>query len=293
VPDTGPTREPTVSVIVPAMNEAENLPHVLGAIPDDTWEVILVDGRSTDGTVSVAKALCPDVVVVHQTGIGKGNALACGFAAASGDIVVMIDADASMDPTEIPAFVDAVAACPGSYAKGSRVVPSGGSDDLTVIRRLGNRMLVSLVNSLFGTGYTDLCYGFIAFWRRDLDVLGFAPSRPGRVAAAHRNLGFEVETYLNIRAALGGLRIVEVPSFERKRAYGASNLRVVRDGLRVLRTIVVERLGARAARSAAPVAPVRPVGPVPPVRPGVRSRPSGSFEAGSRLRELLGSERSG
>ena len=266
------------------MNEAANLPHVLGAIPEDTWEVILVDGRSTDGTVSVAKALRPDVVVVHQTGIGKGNALACGFAAASGDIVVMIDADASMDPGEIPAFVEAVAASPGSYAKGSRLVRSGGSDDLTVIRRLGNRMLVSLVNSLFGTEYTDLCYGFIAFWRRDLDLLGFASQSPGSVAEAHRNLGFEVETYLNIRAARAGLRIVEVPSFERKRANGVSNLRVVRDGLRVLRTIVVERLGAPPTRSAAPV---------PHARPGVDSRHSGSFETEARLGQLLGAEQSG
>jgi glycosyltransferase involved in cell wall biosynthesis len=284
VPDPGPDRELTVSVIVPAMNEAANLGHVLGAIPESTWEVILVDGRSTDGTVSVAKSLRPDIVVVHQTGVGKGNALACGFAVASGDIVVMIDADASMDPGEIPAFVDAVAASPGRYAKGSRLVRSGGSDDLTVIRRLGNRMLVSLVNSLFGTRYTDLCYGFIAFWRRDLDLLGFACASPGSVAEAHRNLGFEVETYLNIRAARAGLRIVEVPSFERKRANGVSNLRVVRDGLRVLRTIVVEWLGAPLVRSGAPV---------PYVHPLVDSAHPGSLETEICLRQLLEAEQSG
>ena len=284
MPDPGSDRELTVSVIVPAMNEAANLPHVLGAIPESTWEVILVDGRSTDGTMSVARSLRPDIVVVHQTGVGKGNALACGFAVASGDIVVMIDADASMDPGEIPAFVDAVAASPGCYAKGSRLVRSGGSDDLTVIRRLGNRMLVSLVNSLFGTRYTDLCYGFIAFWRRDLDLLGFASASPGSVAEAHRNLGFEVETYLNIRAARAGLRIVEVPSFERKRANGVSNLRVVRDGLRVLRTIVVQRLGASPARSAAPV---------PYVHPLVDSARPGSVEMEVRHRELLEAEQSG
>lgn len=236
----GNAGKPTVSVIVPALNEASNLPHVLGTLPSE-WEVVLVDGNSTDETVAVAKELCPGVHVVYQTGEGKGNALACGFAAASGDILVMIDADGSMDPGEIPAFVEAVAQQPGTYAKGSRILPQGGSDDLTRVRRWGNRVLVSGVNLLFGTNYTDLCYGFIAFWRRDLDRLGFRRTGSGLVADEHRNLGFEVETYLNVRAARAGLHIVEVPSFERERVHGVSNLRVVRDGLRILRTILVER----------------------------------------------------
>lgn len=231
---------PTVSVIVPARNEASNLPHVLNEMPPE-WEIILVDGNSTDETVAVAKSLCPGATIVYQTGVGKGNALACGFAAASGDILVMIDADGSMDPGEIPAFVEAVANQLGTYAKGSRIMPLGGSDDLTKVRRIGNRLLVSAVNLLYGTDYTDLCYGFIAFWRHDLDGLGFRRTGAGLVAEKHKKLGFEVETYLNIRAARAGLHIVEVPSFEHSRVNGVSNLRVVRDGLRILRTILVER----------------------------------------------------
>jgi glycosyltransferase involved in cell wall biosynthesis len=231
---------PTVSVVIPALNEAANLPHVLTRMAPE-WEIILADGQSTDETISVARALRPDVRIVLQTGQGKGNALACGFAAASGDVIVMIDADGSMDPTEIHAFVEAVARSPRTYVKGSRILHNGGSDDLTRIRRAGNWMLVSVVNALFGTKYTDLCYGFIAFWRCDLDRLGFQRTGAGLAADEHKDLGFEIETFLNIRAARAGLRVVEIPSFERSRVNGVSNLRVMRDGFRILRTILHER----------------------------------------------------
>src|SRR5688572_7291712 len=82
---------PTVSVVIPTLNEERNLPHVFERLPEGIDEVVLVDGGSVDNTVAVAKELRPDVVVVHQTRTGKGNALACGFAACTGDIIVMID----------------------------------------------------------------------------------------------------------------------------------------------------------------------------------------------------------
>ena len=94
--------EPTVSIVIPAKNEARNLPLVFAELPENC-EVILVDGNSTDDTVSVAQRLRPDITVIGQTREGKGNALACGFAAATGDFIVMIDADGSNDPAEIPA----------------------------------------------------------------------------------------------------------------------------------------------------------------------------------------------
>lgn len=218
-----------VSVVVPARNEAPNLPHVLAALPEGLYEVILVDGHSDDGTVEVARALLPSITVVRQRGRGKGNALAAGFAAATGDVIVAIDADGSTDPAEIPALV-AELRCGADYVKGSRYLAGGGSDDLTPVRSLGNRVLALAVNVLFGTRYTDLCYGYFGFWRRHLAALGLDCD------------GFEVETLLNIRAARAGLRIAEVPSFERTRIHGESNLNVVRDGVRILRTIVRERV---------------------------------------------------
>ena len=153
-----------VSVVVPTLNEAENLPLVFDRMPPEgLFEVILVDGASLDGTIETARRLLPDVHVVHQTRSGKGNALACGFAASRGDIIVMLDADGSADPQEIPRFVDALLDG-ADFAKGSRRLEGGGSADITRIRSLGNRFLSLLVNRIFESDYTDLCYGYNAFW---------------------------------------------------------------------------------------------------------------------------------
>ena len=218
---------PTVSVVVPAMNEADNLPHVFATLPQWIDEIILVDGNSVDDTVAVARRLRPNVKVIAQTGKGKGDALAAGFAAASGDIIVMIDADGSTDGHEIITFVGALVTG-ADFVKGSRYAAGGGSDDLTFGRRLGNRVLTGIVNVMYGTQYTDLCYGYNAFWARHLEALDLDCD------------GFEVETLLNVRAAKAGLKVHEVPSHERNRIHGESNLRVVRDGMRVLTTILRE-----------------------------------------------------
>lgn len=233
-------RRLAVTVVIPTLNEARNLPHVLTALPCEVREVIIVDGGSVDDTVAVARALRPDAVVIGQNRTGKGNALACGLAAATGDVVVLLDADGSTDPAEIPVFVRAL--CAGAdYVKGSRRLRGGGSDDLTRLRALGNRMLALLVNRLCGTSFTDLCYGYNAVWRRHVRVFGLDVSTPPRPGSMRLGDGFEIETLLHMRAAAAGLRIVEVPSRERVRIFGESNLDAARDGMRVLRTIVRER----------------------------------------------------
>jgi glycosyltransferase involved in cell wall biosynthesis len=220
---------PTVSTIIPTLNEAANLPHVLERLPRGINELIIVDGHSTDHTIAVAKEIRPEARIVLQDRKGKGNALACGFAAARGDIIVMIDADGSTDPEEIPSFIRPLIQG-ADFVKGSRYMEGGGSADITQIRSLGNRVLGAGVNLMFGTGYTDLCYGYSAFWRSCLPHLQVDCD------------GFEVETVLNVRAAKAGLGIVEVPSYERSRLHGLSNLNAWRDGRRVLRSIMSERL---------------------------------------------------
>ena len=234
--------EPTVSVVIPAKNEAENLPHVLGALPTDVHEIILVDGDSTDGTPSVARRLRPDAIIVGQTRKGKGNTLACGFAVATGDFIVMIDADGSNDPSEIPRFVNTLREG-ADFAKGSRFLPGGGSSDISRIRRMGNYGLNKIVNLLYGTHYTDLCYGYNAFRR---DCLAVMELEAGEVDESQQGTmqwgdGFEVETLINVRIAKARLRVTEVPSFEQVRRFGASNLNAISDGIRVLRTIHSER----------------------------------------------------
>ena len=162
---------PTVTVVIPALNEARNLPHVFSRLPAGLHEVIVVDGHSVDDTLGAARRLRPDVRIVMQNRRGKGNALACGFAAATGDIIAMVDADGSADPAEIPRFVSALLAG-ADYAKGSRFTGDGGSSDITRLRRAGNRVLNALVNVLCRTRYSDLCYGFNAIWRHHVPALG-------------------------------------------------------------------------------------------------------------------------
>lgn len=236
---------PRVSVVIPALNEARNLPHVLAKLPADIYEVLLVDGRSTDDTVAVARSLRPDVRVVMQNRMGKGNALACGFAAATGDIIVMLDADGSADPAEIPRFVQALVAG-ADFAKGTRYGDGGGSHDLTRLRSFGNRSLSVLVNLLYGTTYTDLCYGYNAFWKTIDGAFGLDSTSPPAALKNGRlwGDGFEVETLLHIRVARAGLSVAEVPSFEHARIHGASNLSALADGLRVLRIVISERMTA-------------------------------------------------
>jgi glycosyltransferase involved in cell wall biosynthesis len=233
---------PRVSVVIPALNEARNLPYVLGCIPADVYEVILVDGSSDDGTVSVARRLRPDVRVVNQTRSGKGNALACGFALATGDIIAMIDADGSADPGEIPNFV-AELLSGADFAKGTRFAEGGGSSDITRLRSLGNRLLTAFFNLCYGARYSDICYGFNVFWRRHATALGLDATSPSSPDGDGRlwGDGFEVEMLIHIRAAQAGLQVIEVPSFEHERLHGVSNLNAFRDGFRVLATIITER----------------------------------------------------
>jgi glycosyltransferase involved in cell wall biosynthesis len=223
---TGSARVPVpvrgaVSLIVPARNEAANIGWVLNRIPDCVDEVILVDGESTDATLEMARATLPSLRIVPQQGRGKGSALRTGFLAAKGEYIVMIDADGSMSPQEIPRYLHFLESG-FDLVKGSRFTGGGGSLDIT------------LMNVMYQSSLTDLCYGFVAFNRNVLDRLDLQSS------------GFEIETEITVRALLAGLRVAEVPTLELPRRTGQSNLRTFRDGHRVLRTLLRERNGRTA-----------------------------------------------
>ena len=220
---------PRISLVIPTLNEAENLKLLLPRIPDWVHEIVIVDGRSVDGTVEVAQAARSDVRVVLERKRGKGAALRAGFAAAEGDIIVMLDADNSMDPEEIILFVAALLAG-ADFVKGSRFVQGAGTSDMTLFRRLGNLGLTYAVRMLYGSVFSDLCYGYMAFWRRHVPLLESECD------------GFEIETLINIRALKSRLKIVEVASFEAERVHGESNLRAIPDGWRVLKTILREKV---------------------------------------------------
>lgn len=249
---------PKVSVVIPALNEERNIPHVFARIPGDAYEVILVDGRSVDHTVEIARKLRPNICVVSQTRRGKGNALACGFEAATGDVIAMVDADGSADPAEIPRFVAALVDG-ADFAKGTRFAAGGGSDDITRLRRLGNGLLTSFFNVSYRRTYSDLCYGYNVFWRKFVPVLGLDASSPPRTDAVPLpGDGFEVETLIHVRVAKAGLKVAEVPSYEHSRIHGVSNLNAVRDGVRVMRTILAELDGWHHPEVEPPVLPMAP-----------------------------------
>jgi hypothetical protein len=228
---------PTVSLIIPTRNEARNVADVLDRLPKMVTEVVLVDA-SSDVTKLMARSSRSDIRIIGEPAPGKGNALRAGLAAARGDVLVAMDADGSMSPEEIPRFVHPLEHG-FDFTKGSRFMAGGGSLDITPIRRAGNRALVEAANFLLGVRYTDLCYGFFALRRIFLESLDL------------RSTGFEIETEIIVRAQLVGLRIAEVPSVELPRRNGESSLRAVRDGTRVLRTLLTERRMQRAAGDAA------------------------------------------
>ena len=220
----------SVSVIVPAMNEADNLPHVFATLPD-------LDRRGHPRRRQLerrhrrggARRLRPDLRVVTQTGRGKGNALIEGFAAATRRHH-RHDRRRRIRPT---ARDPRLRRRPRRRRRLRQGLPLRAGRGL---RRHQPAALASatgsstgLTNLLFGTRYTDLCYGYNAFWARHLHALDLDCD------------GFEIETLMNVRAAQAGPTIHEVPSHERCRIHGESNLHAVRDGLRVLRTILRER----------------------------------------------------
>jgi hypothetical protein len=256
---------PTVGIVMPTLNEVDNLAAVIRGLPACVTEIIVVDGRSTDDTVRVALDADPRVRVILERRRGKGAAMLSGFACVSADLIVAIDADGSMDPGEV-SLLQATLAQGYDLVKGSRAAVGGSSEDFSRTRRLGNAALTRLANTLHGTHWSDMCYGYFGFWRDVLPTLDIRPaSLTARAVVEQLTLaatltarapvadtlvygdGFEIETVLLLRAARGGLRIAEVPSREAPRHMGTSNLRVVRDGTRVLGAIGRER--ARRART--------------------------------------------
>jgi hypothetical protein len=217
--------KPTVSLVIPVRNEARNIAWVLEQIADEVDEIIIVDGDSTDATLITAYSYRPDIRVVAQEGVGKGSALRTGFLASNCDLIVMMDADGSMSPQEIRHYIHFLRNG-YDFVKGSRFIGGGGSLDITPFRRMGNRFLLAVFNALYESELTDLCYGFCAFHRRYLEHLALTAT------------GFEIEAEMTVRAMQAGLRIAEVPSLEMPRRAGKSNLNAIRDGWRVLDTVV-------------------------------------------------------
>jgi glycosyltransferase involved in cell wall biosynthesis len=233
---------PSVSLVIPALNEAHGLRVILPRVPPVVGQLIVVDGGSTDATVDVVREMTPHATVIRQAGRGKGDALKCGIAAARGEIIVTMDADGSMNPEDIHLFVAELLAGM-DFVKGSRVLPRAGSADFTWLRRIGNAALTRVANMVFGSRYTDLTFGFNAYWRPTIQHLG---------ALAE---GFEFEIQAALRAASVGMRTSEVPTYEPARVGGVSKLNPFTDGLAILRIILSEASPRKGVKLGVPPAP--------------------------------------
>ncbi len=186
-----------------------------------SYELIIVDKHSPDGTAEKAKAL--GALVLYDD-IGKGSALMKGFRKAKGKITISMDADLSNRPNELALLIAGIESG-HDICMGSRFLAGGGTGDMPMHRRLGNRFFVTLVNLFYGSHYTDLCYGYRSFARGVAQKLHLAET------------GFGIETEINIKAQKKHLRVLEVPSYEKPRLKGEAKLRGFNDGYVIFRTI--------------------------------------------------------
>jgi glycosyltransferase involved in cell wall biosynthesis len=180
--------------------------------------------------VDVARKLIPGIKIILERKHGKGKALCAGYRASNGQVIIVMDADGSNDPREIPRFIQALIEG-ADLVKGTRFAPGGGTTDMPRLRKMGNHLFTMITNLLFNVRFTDLCYGYHAFWRYCLDNIMVDDVE-----------GFEIDTAIYVRASRQHLRVTEVPSFEGYRFRGQGKLRTLLDGWRVLRTIIREYL---------------------------------------------------
>lgn len=224
-------KKTNVSIIIPTLNEEKNLPIVLSEIKDFfrnrkhyTYEVIVVDGYSNDGTASIAKR---NGCRVLYDKLGKGSALVKGMEAARGEIFVTMDADVSQRPLELGLMIEGIKVG-YDITMGIRFIQGGGTEDMPWYRKFGNKLFVFFVNLFWGMHYTDLCYGYRAFRNEVWKKLGL------------KSTGFGVETEISIKAAKRKLKVLEVPSFEKRRRHGEGKLRTLKHGWIILKTIMGE-----------------------------------------------------
>lgn len=224
------------TVIIPTYNEAGNIERVLrGVAAQSPDEVLVVDGGSTDGTVEKAAAL--GYTPVRQAGRGLGDAIKTGIKAASGEVIVIVDADCSHDTSDIPKLLakieegyDLVVA--SRYISQPRVrglfMKSSSYDD-TFIRALGNRIFTWMARALHGVPVHDILMGFKAFRKSIFE----------KVVLTETGQQFDAE--IVIKAQKAGFRLGEVPTVEYRREYGESKLSVPYHGFKVLWVIIKER----------------------------------------------------
>jgi len=233
-----PEREPTVSVIVPARNEAGNIGEIFRRTPQmgGGTELIFVEGGSSDDTYAVIEreiAARPgqNCRLFSQTGKGKGDAVRVGFAQASGDILMILDADMTVPPEDLPRFYQAIRSGKGEFINGVRLVYPMEKQAMRFLNLLGNKFFSVAFSWLLGQPIKDTLCGTKVLWNKDYQ----------RIAAGRSYFG-DFDPFgdfdLLFGAAKLNLKMVQIPIRYRERTYGETNIQRFSHGLILLRMVL-------------------------------------------------------
>jgi glycosyltransferase involved in cell wall biosynthesis len=233
-----PESDPHVSIIIPARNESGNIDSIFSRTPHlggDT-ELVFVEGHSNDDTyeaISRAIETNPNwrCKLLRQPGEGKGDAVRSGFDQAGGDILMILDADLTVPPEDLPRFYDALHSGIGDFANGVRLVYPIESEAMRYFNFIGNKFFSLTFSWLLGQPIKDTLCGTKALWRRDYELI-----------KANRGYFGEFDPFGDFDLLLGAvkqnMKIVDIPIRYRSRTYGATNIQRWRHGWLLLRMVL-------------------------------------------------------
>ena len=230
-------KEPLVSVIVPARNEAGNIPQIFARTPDMGLgtELIFVEGHSKDDTYSVIKeqiAEHPDqkCKLLQQGGVGKGDAVRLGFDNASGDVLMILDADLTVPPEDLPRFYDVLRFGKGDFVNGVRLVYPMEDQAMRYLNMVGNKFFSLAFSWLLGQPIKDTLCGTKVLWKTDYEMI-----------AANRAYFGDFDPFGDFDLLFGAAKlnhkIVDLPIRYRERTYGTTNIQRWRHGWLLLRMV--------------------------------------------------------
>jgi glycosyltransferase involved in cell wall biosynthesis len=225
-----------LSIIIPAFNEAAFLPEVIRRVEETPYdkEIIIVDDGSTDGTREYLKGLVSEgiKVIVHEKNMGKGAAMRTGIAVASGDVVIVQDADLEYDPKDYPVLLEPIMQGKADVVYGSRFL-GGPHRVLFFWHSVGNSLITLISNIFTDLNLTDMETGYKAFRKKVFETITIESNR----------FGFEPE--ITAKVAKKGFRIYEVPISYSGRSYQEGKKITWKDGIKAIFTVLKYNLFCR------------------------------------------------
>ncbi len=232
------TKLPTVSVIVPARNEAGNIADIFARTPDmGEWtELVFIEGHSRDNTYAaieaeVAARPMQRCQLIRQTGTGKGDAVRLGFAQAHGDMFMILDADLTVPPEDLPRFYEALRSGKGEFINGVRLVYPMEKQAMRFLNLLGNKFFSLAFSWLLGQPIKDTLCGTKVLWKQDYDTI-----------AANRDYFGDFDPFGDFDLIFGAvklnLKITDLPIRYRERTYGTTNIQRWKHGWVLLKMVV-------------------------------------------------------